>query len=119
MQFSSGTRFFIAAAWTLCLILSSVQPMRPGPVRSGTFTHLVAHVLAFGFTAFLWQLGSARLIWSWTAAIGIFWLAVVIELTQHRMYRNRFEWEDLLADALGLLMATLPRVMPRTVRNTA
>jgi hypothetical protein len=119
MQFSSGTRFCIAAAWTLCLIVSSVQPMRPGPVRSGTFTHLVVHVLAFGFTAFLWQLRSARLIWSWTAAIGIFWLAVAIEVTQHRMYRNRFEWEDLLADALGLLMATLPRVVPRIVRDHA
>ena len=99
------------------LIVSSLQPMRPGPVRSGTSTHLVLHVLAFGFTAVLWQLRSGRLIWCWIAAIAVFWLGAAIELTQHFMYRNRFEWEDLLADALGILIVTLPRVVPRIARN--
>ena len=59
------------------------------------------------------------MIWCWTAAIAVFSLGGAIELTQHLMYRNRFEWEDLLADTLGILIVTLPRVVPGIVRDPA
>ena len=79
--------------------------------HNGSVTHMILHILAFGFTAFLLQIRSTRHTWALVVVPGTLWLATGIELAQHLIYRHPFEWQDLFADALGIVIAILPRML--------
>jgi hypothetical protein len=104
---SSGSRSWIPTAWVIFLMIVSMQPLRSGLARAGSVTHVILHVLVFGFTACLLHMWGARPASPWVAALGTFWLAVGIELAQHLVYRHTFEWQDLFADVLGTVIAIL------------
>src|SRR5580658_5175286 len=100
-------RSWITLVWVTFLLIVSLQPFRPVIMaRNGTVTHLILHVLVFGFTALLLQKRTAL---SWVAVFGTLCLATAIELTQHLIYGQKLEWHDLLADALGIALAILPQ----------
>jgi hypothetical protein len=98
---------WIPTAWVIFLVVVSLQPLRPTSTKSGTPAHLFVHVLVFGFTAFLLQLRPKA------AFLCPLVLAAAIELTQHFIYRHKFEWHDLLADVLGIALAILPQAYSR------
>jgi len=106
----TNLKSWIPIGWVIFLVVASLQPLRPGVDRPGSLTHLLLHVLVFGFTAFLWQKRPAL---PWVAFLGTLCLAAAIELSQHWIYGKPYEWQDLCADALGIALAILPWVLPR------
>jgi hypothetical protein len=106
------------AAWVICLVILSLQPVRFGLTRFGAPTHLILHVLVFGFTTFLLQLLSTGRGFAWIALVGTLCLAAGIEWVQSLIYRQAFESEDLYADVLGIVFAILLRVLWERSRKT-
>jgi len=107
---ATNLRWF-SAAWVLCLVIFSLQPLRFTGTRNGTWTHLIAHAIAFGVPALL--LARARLSSGWVLLICALSLAGGIEMAQHLIYRNPFEWHDLIADVLGTVLGILPGTLYR------
>ena len=103
----TGNFLWIPAAWVICLVIVSLQPVRSDEIRAGTAAHLALHLLAFGFPALLFQIFITRRIWALVSASTVILVAVGIELAQRSLYHHRFEWEDLLADFLGVVIALL------------
>jgi len=106
-------RWFIAV-WVVCLVIFSLQPLRFAAVRGGTVAHAAAHALAFGVPTFV--LVRARLSSARELLLCALLLALSIELAQHFVYRNQFEWLDVVADFLGAFFAILLCSLYRTRR---
>ena len=89
----------MAQAWLLVVVVGSLQPARPGPVRA---IHSEVHFI-FGFTAlFLLLLARNGRQEMWAIA-GTCLLGLALELTQHLIYHNAMEWGDVATDLLATL----------------
>ena len=95
-----------ATVWIICLVAISLQPYRPVG-ESESLAHRAAHVFTFGVAALALLVVSDGRKQQWTAALGVFGLAVAIETAQHLMYKNVFEWWDVRDDVIGVLVAVL------------
>jgi hypothetical protein len=98
---------WIPAAWIICLVIVSLQPERLRVDRSSYMTHLFLHVIAFGFPIFLLHVLVPSRLWAWVAILGTCSVAAGIEFAQRLIYHSRFEWADLFADILGIVIAML------------
>jgi hypothetical protein len=110
---------WVAWIWIACLLIASLQPFRPRATSHGTGGHWVAHVVEFGFPALLLLLLSDSRTQKWVRASRLFGLAVAIELAQSRLYSNPVEWNDILVDGLGILLAfalSRSRLIPAGLR---
>lgn len=64
------------------------------------------HALAFATLMVVWLLGWPRARWAW-GALGLLAYGGLIELLQSQLPPRSGEWEDLAADAVGLLLGLL------------
>jgi VanZ family protein len=97
---------FIATFWIVVLVAVSLQPVRPNGEPESIF-HPVWHVLVFGVAGLMLFSLSRNAKESWIAALWVFCLAVAIEISQHLLYRNVFEWWDVRDDTIGLVLAAM------------
>jgi peptidoglycan/LPS O-acetylase OafA/YrhL len=100
----------IAAVWIICLIVFSLQPLRPsgtgGQVHAPSFRHRAEHILAFGATALLLLALARNRKEALRAAGSVVILAVAIEISQYLIYSLRaFEWWDVREDTIGAAIA--------------
>jgi glycopeptide antibiotics resistance protein len=102
------TRRNIRWAGVICvalLIAISVQPFRVHAIRNLSHWHSTLHVLWFGLAAFLFLMLSQSRSREWAVAATFVCLGAAIEAVQTKLYHQRFEWKDLCADTLGVLIA--------------
>jgi hypothetical protein len=91
-----------AGGWLTVLIVGSLQPARPRPVRA---LHRPIHYVAFaGVALLLFALSRTRRS-EILGALAIFVLGFSLELLQHLVYRNPLEWRDITDGALAVLLA--------------
>jgi len=98
-------RVWPLAAWIFLLLLVSLLPL---PFKQSLETHgrfhYIAHFLAFLMTVFV----LCRKKWSnrriAVACAGAMVMAFLIEGAQTAIYKNLFEWDDVLIDSLGAII---------------
>ncbi len=88
--------------WLALLILGSLQPARPGPVK---LLHRPIHCVAFAGAALLLLPLSRTRRREIQGALAIFLLGFSLELLQHLISRNYLEWRDVADDGLAILLA--------------
>jgi hypothetical protein len=95
-----------AIVWIACVTFFSLW--RVGPqVLSRSIAHWIGHVIIFGvLTLLLLPLGRTRT-QAWMILLSIFCLAGALELRQHQLFRQPFEWWDVRDDGIGALVALL------------
>jgi VanZ family protein len=102
---------WIASVWVICLIVASLQPVRPPNIKEGSnfYKHQVLHVVMFGATALLFLALGRKRGDDWKAAAAVVCLAAAIELAQLLIYRMPFgyEWWDVREDTIGVAIAML------------
>jgi hypothetical protein len=94
----------IATLWILSLVAVSLQPWRPQG-EGQSIVHQISHLISFGAAALMLLALSRNAKQASTAALGIFFLAVAIETSQHLLYKNPFEWWDVRDDTIGVAFA--------------
>jgi len=94
----------IATLWIVVLVAVSLQPWRPHG-ESQSNLHQLLHLVLFGAAGVMLFALSQNTKQVWTAAVGIFFLAVAIEISQHLLYKNPFEWWDVRDDTIGVAFA--------------
>jgi hypothetical protein len=100
--------FRSAIVWITCLVVVSLQPIRPfGGGESPSMLHRAGHILSFGTAGLMLLVLSKNRKKEWTAVLAVLCLAVGIESAQHLLYRGPFEWWDVREDAIGLVTAGL------------
>lgn len=97
----------VAIVWVICLVILSLQPVRPAGTRGRVPKHQIEHVVAFGATAILLMALARRRKQEWIAAAGVVGLATAIEFCQLMIYRMPvgFEWWDVREDSIGIGLA--------------
>jgi VanZ family protein len=93
----------IATLWIAGLVVVSLQPWRPEG-ESQSIVHQVLHLVSFGAAGLMLFALSRNSKQIRTAALAVFCLAVVIETSQHMLYKNAFEWWDVRDDTIGVLL---------------
>ena len=109
-----------ALLWVLLIIVLSLIPLPWKNVigTTGAF-HRVGHLLAFVILALLLcritSTTAARLI----RCAGAVLLGILLETAEHLIYRDRLEWDDVLVDAVGVVLGFLCAfaLSPRTGRS--
>lgn len=96
----------IAIAWIVGLVAVSLQPWRP-PGESQSILHNAGHIASFGVAGLMLFALSQNPRQIYIAALGVFCLAVAIELIQHLLYKNQFEWWDVRDDTVGIALALM------------
>ena len=96
-----------AVIWVALLIVISIQPFRVHALRNFAHFHFALHVLWFGLAALLFLALSQSLRLEWIVTVSLICLGAAIEAAQTALYHHRFEWKDLRADSLGVLVAFL------------
>ncbi len=99
------TLYRVAQAWILVLIAGSLQPARPGPIVAHGDFHRVAHWLAFAGAEFLLLATSKRRKTEIGRTIAFCVLSLLLETSQHLIYRSAMEWWDVRDDSLAILVA--------------
>jgi len=94
----------VALVWLLLVIVGSLQPARPSPIRP-FYVHELIHWGAFAGASFLLLLLSATRRQEIAAVIATCLLGLAIEYLQHIMYRNAIEWRDVTDDCLAILVS--------------
>ena len=92
----------VAWLWLALLIVASLQPIRPGIVKSN---HRSIHYVAFAGVALLLLSLSRTRRKEIQGALAIFFLCCTLELAQHFFYRTHFEWGDVADDGIAILLA--------------
>jgi VanZ family protein len=95
-----------AIAYSFLLIYFCLAP-NGGIAQVASINDKILHIGAFGVFAFLWLLAinNQNKVLLSTFVFGIF-----IEIVQHLLpswFHRGFEWLDILADALGILIGTI------------
>jgi hypothetical protein len=106
----TALRWF-ATVWVICLIVASLQPLRP-PDTSGetrSYKHELEHVIVFGATGLILLALARDRREEWAAAGKVMALAIGIEVAQLLIYRMPFgfEWWDVREDTIGMILAML------------
>lgn len=98
-------RVWPLAAWIFLLLLVSLLPL---PFKQSLETHgrfhNIAHFLAFLITVFLFCRNKSSYTRVAVACAGAIVIAFLIEGAQTAIYRNLFEWDDVLIDSLGAVI---------------
>ncbi len=106
----TALRWF-TAIWIICLIVASLQPVRPPDTKEGGnfYKHQIMHVTMFGATALILLALGRRRGDDWRAAAVTVALAIAIEAAQLAIYRMPFgfEWWDVREDTIGVVLAML------------
>jgi cell division protein FtsW (lipid II flippase) len=84
--------------------IRSSNPRDQGSIRHN---HRLAHLAAFGILAFLLALLGRRTFHQIAALVVVIALGVLIEVSQHRLYDNPLETNDIKDDAYGALAGVL------------
>lgn len=92
-----------ALAWILLLVIGSLQPARPAPVRASAL-HREIHWLAFGGTALLLLLVAPSRAFQLQSVIAACALGLSIEYLQHLIYHIDLEWPDVRDDCLAVFV---------------
>jgi hypothetical protein len=98
-----GTALVLIAGLTFV----SLRPVGPHGATQGSIAHHLEHGVAFAVLALvLLPLGRSRS-QKWMLALAIFFLAGALEMRQHQLFRQPFEWWDVRDDSIGILSACL------------
>jgi hypothetical protein len=92
----------IAAPWVICLIAGSLMPSNFKDAVGTHSFHRTFHFVSFGSTALLFLLLSNNRRQEYIAACGVFALGVTLEILQHVIFVDIFEWWDVRDDAVGI-----------------
>lgn len=110
----------VALLWVLLVIVLSLIPLpwKNAIGTTGAF-HRAGHLLAFLILAFLLCRIAATATARMIRCAGAVLLGVVLETTEHLLYHDRLEWDDVLVDALGVALGFLCAfgLMPRAGRS--
>jgi hypothetical protein len=93
---------------TALVLIAGLTFVSLGPHFSqGGLPHRVEHVIAFGVLALVvLPLGRSRGE-KWILVSAIFLIAGMLEMRQHQIFRQPFEWWDIRDDGVGVAMACL------------
>jgi len=99
-------RLWLAIGWLMILIvlILSLMPRPPQPLHFGgadKLEHVLAYFILMGWFAQIYHQLRTRL---WIA-ISLIALGVAIEILQPILAPRYFEWWDMLADTVGVLLA--------------
>ena len=105
-----------ALLWVICLVLFSLQPLRPEGTRGrGVLLHQIEHVVIFAATGVLLVTLGRSKSEEWLALLCVVALAGAIEAAQLAIYRMElgFEWWDVRDDSIGALFGLIAvRLIP-------
>ncbi|HED15207.1 MAG TPA: VanZ family protein [Gammaproteobacteria bacterium] len=99
-------RLWLATGWLMVLIvlILSLMPRPPQPLNFGgadKVEHVLAYFILMGWFAQIYHEARTRL---WIA-IGLIAMGIAIEILQPILAPRFFEWWDMLADTIGVLLA--------------
>jgi len=97
---------FVLILWLVFLVTLSMLPLGiKNQIGTTGHLHNIGHVLAFTITGMLltWKAESSflRLMLACVALL----IGFGLELLEHAVYKDLFEWSDVLLDAIGTLIA--------------
>jgi len=70
-------------------------------------THRIEHVVAFGILGLMLLSLCRNSGQTWPVILALFCFGCGLELRQHQLFRQPFEWWDVRDDGIGLLLALL------------
>lgn len=117
MLFSPRLYWWLAAVWTLIMLIGCTIPNQNVPELITTWHDKWLHILIFVPFGLLWVASGYRPRWVLVAGIAY---GALIEIIQYLLPINRLaEWGDLLADVLGLLLGlALGRIWVRWLQRS-
>jgi hypothetical protein len=96
----------MAILWIACLVFVSLHPIvRHAP--QGSMTHRIEHVMAFGILGIILLALCGNHGPKWVVTLALLCLACVLEMRQHQLFRQPFEWWDVRDDGIGIVLALL------------
>jgi fatty acid desaturase len=95
-----------AICWIAYLTHISQVNYRNNP-HAGTVFHTLEHVAAFGLLGVLLLVACKNRMQEWIVLVALLCFATALELRQHQIFHNPFEWWDVRDDAIGLALAWL------------
>jgi hypothetical protein len=84
------------------------QPWK-GRLALHGYPHDLVHVLAFGGAFLILTVGTRRRATLYLNGLLLVFFGAVLEWLQTRVYRNSFEYHDVVSDAAGIALALLIR----------
>lgn len=113
---------FFKVLFVLCCLAIFVMSLMPGKqLPSNLPWDKALHFIGYAGLAFLARMGSIKHP-SWQIIIGCIVFSLGIEFIQQFIPKRGFEWEDLLANSLGVLSGVLlakflkPLIMKKSAR---
>lgn len=96
----------LAILWIACLIFVTVYRFAP-QTPHGSIAHRSEHVVAFGILGLMLLPLARSNALKWWIALAMLVFAGALELGQHKIFGQTFEWWDVRDDGIGILAALL------------
>jgi hypothetical protein len=103
---SRATLAGLAILWIACLVVISVGRTVPHAPHGSMF-HGPEHAVAFGILALMLLPLCRNRSQKWVVTLAMVCFAGGLELGQHQIYGQSYEWWDVCDDGIGILPALL------------